>query len=142
MAGDPLRDAFRAELETVRVAASVPWAVRDTLNTADQPDASTGYLELEFPGGSERQYSTGAPGANLHEEIGQVTIRVVAPLRRGRDLAEAYAAAIRTRFRARRFAGAGRTIAILETAPLGDGHDEGGVWAESLGLRYRTFNVG
>lgn len=141
MAGDPLRDAFRAELETVRVAASVPWSVRDTLSTGDQPDAGTGYLELEFPGGSEEPYAR-APAASLYQEVGQVTVRVVAPLRRSRDLAEAYAASIRNGFRSRRFPCGGRTIAILATAPLGDGHDEGGLWAESFGLRYRIFNVG
>ena len=104
MAGDPLRDAFRSRLSTHATAASIPWPIKDTLNTATQPSppiaggasSAAGYLELEFPGGSEAQYTFGAPASNFHREQGQVTIRVVTRLRAGtttRDLAETYAAA-------------------------------------------------
>lgn len=144
MAGDPLRDAFRSELETVRVAASIPWLIKDTLNTNVNPDASAGYLELQFPGGAEAQYTFGAPSNNLHREVGQVTIRVVSP--RGnaanRDLAETYAAAIRSAFRMRRFAVGSRSVRITATAPMGDGEDEGGMWSESIALGYELYNVG
>jgi hypothetical protein len=144
MPGDPLRDAFRAELATVRTAASVTWPIKDTLNTNVNPDASSGYLELEFPGGVEEQYTFGAPSNNLHREIGQVTIRVVAP--RGnvtnRNLAETYAAAIRNAFRMRRFAVGTRSVRITSTAPMGGGEDEGGMWSESLALGYEIYNVG
>ena len=143
MAGDPLRDAFRSELATVRTAASISWAIKDTLNTNINPDASAGYLELEFPGGSEEQYTFGAPSANFHREQGQVTVRVVAP--RGnatnRDLAETYAASIRSAFRMRRFAVGSRSIRITSTAPMGGGEDEGGMWSESVALGYEVYNV-
>jgi hypothetical protein len=91
-----LRNAFRAELDSIisTVAPPIAWVRKDTLNTSEQPDASTGYVDLEFPGGGEEQYTFGAPAANLHREEGQVTVRVVTPLRGGqveRDKAEAYA---------------------------------------------------
>jgi len=153
MAGDPLRDAFRAELATIRTAASIAWPIKDTLNTSEQPNppaagvASTaaGHLELEFPGGSEAQYTFGAPAANFHREQGQVTVNVVTRLRTGttnRDLAETYAAAIRSAFRMRRFAAGSRSIRITAVAPMGGGHDEGGNWVESVALGYEVFNIG
>lgn len=144
MAGDPLRDAFRAELEAVRVATSIPWLVKDTLNTNVNPDAGAGFLSLEFPGGAEGQYTFGAPGSNLHQERGQVTVRVCSP--RGnvanRDLAETYAAAIRSAFRMRRFAVGSRSVRITSVGPMGEGEDEGGMWSESLALGYEIYNVG
>jgi hypothetical protein len=153
MAGDTLRDAFRAELATVRTAASIPWPIKDTVNTATQPNppaagaASTaaGHLELEFPGGAEAQYTFGAPAANLHREQGQVTVNVVTRLRTGttnRDLAETYAEAIRSAFRMRRFAAGSRSIRITATMPMSGGHDEGGLWVESVALGYEIYNVG
>jgi len=153
MAGDTLRDAFRAELATVRAAASILWPIKDTLNTATQPNppaagaaaSVAGHIELEFLGGSEAQYTFGAPAANLHRERGQVTVHVVTRLRTGtanRDLAEAYAAAIRSAFRMRRFAAGSRSIRITAVAPMGGGFDEGGMWSESIGLAYEIYNVG
>jgi hypothetical protein len=155
MAGDPFRDAFRTELAAVVAAASpaIPWTVKDTLNTAEQPappvagggSSSAGYFEIEFTGGSEAQYTFGAPAANLHRERGQVTVRAVTRLRAGttvRDLAETYLAQIRTAFRMRRFAAGARTIRITAVAPMGGGFDEGGMWVESLALAYETYNVG
>lgn len=153
MAGDTLRDAFRAELATIRTAASINWPIKDTLNTSVQPNppvagaASTaaGHLELEFPGGTEEQYTFGAPAANLHREQGQVTVRVVTRIRTGttnRDLAETYAASIRSAFRMRRFAAGARSIRITSTAPMGGGFDEGGMWVESLAVAYEIYNVG
>lgn len=148
MAGDPLRDAFRDELAAIRLAANIPWPIIDTLNTVENPDASTGYIEIEFPGGFEAQSSWGSPGNNLWQENGQVTIRVVTPLgvgEEGRDLAETYGAAIRSRFRKenRRFdvAGTNQGVRIVTTAPMGGGHDEAGLWAESIALEYELHNV-
>lgn len=159
MAGDTQRDAFRTELAAVIAEASpsIAWSVKDTLNTDEMPApaaanaaaADQGYFEIEFIGGSEAQYTTGAPGANLHREHGQVTIRAVSRLRAGktvRDLAETYLRQIRTGFRARRFAaGAGPGAGIIRitgTAPMGGGENEAGLWVESLGLTYETYNVG
>lgn len=154
MAGDPFRDAFRAELVAVlAVATAIPWSVKDVLNTAEQPrppaaDAaanSQGHFEIEFPGASEAQYTFGAPGANLHREQGQVTIRAVTRLRSGttnRDLAESYLATVRDRFRMRRFAAGSRSIRITAVAPMGGGFDEGGMWVESIALGYEIYNVG
>ncbi|MFN4018369.1 MAG: hypothetical protein ACK4JB_23740 [Reyranella sp.] len=106
---------------------------------------ASAYFEIEFTGGSEAQYTFGAPAANLHRERGQVTIRAVTRLRAGttvRDLAETYLAQIRSAFRMRRFAAGARTIRITAVAPMGGGFDEGGMWVESLALAYETYNVG
>jgi hypothetical protein len=142
-----LRNAFRAELDSIISTAAPPiaWVRKDTLNTSGQPDASTGYVDLEFPGGGEEQYTFGAPAANLHREEGQVTVRVVTPLRGGqveRDKAEAYAKQIRAAFRMRRFAAGSRSIRITSTAPIGGGHDEAGMWTEAVALAYEIYNVG
>ena len=153
MAGDPLRDAFRSRLSTHATAASIPWPIKDTLNTATQPSppiaggasSAAGYLELEFPGGSEAQYTFGAPASNFHREQGQVTIRVVTRLRAGtttRDLAETYAAALRALFRMDRFSVGSRSCRITDTAPMGGGEDDAGMWAESIALGYEIYNVG
>ena len=152
MAGDPLRDAFRSELATVlAVAPAITWPIVDVQNTTTQPappaaDAAVqGHFEIEFPGASEGQYTFGAPGANLHREIGQVTIRAVTRLRAGataRDLAESYLATVRSRFRMRRFAVGSLSCRITDTAPMGGGQDEAGMWVESLALGYEIYNVG
>lgn len=154
MAGDPLRDAFRAELATVlAVSPAITWPVKDLLNTTDQPappaadaaSASQGWFEIEFPGAREAQFTFGAPGANFHQEQGQVTIRAVTRLRAGetiRDLAESYLATVRSRFRGRRFAVGSLSCRITDTAPMGGGQDEAGMWVESLALGYEIFNVG
>lgn len=154
MAGDPLRDAFRAELATVlAVSPAIPWPVKDLQNTTEQPapaaadaaSAGQGHFEIEFPGASEAQYTFGAPGSNFHRETGQVTIRAVTRLRAGttvRDLAEGYLATVRSRFRMRRFAVGSLTCRITDSAPMGGGQDEAGMWVESLALGYEIFNVG
>lgn len=154
MAGDPLRDAFRAELAAVlAVSPTIPWTVKDVQNTAEQPappaagvaGSSAGWFEIEFPGGSEQQYTFGAPGLNWHRERGQVTIRAVTRLRAGktiRDLAESYLSTVRSRFRLRRFSAGSLQVRIIATMPMGGGVDEGGQWVESLALEYQMFNVG
>jgi hypothetical protein len=146
MAGDTLRDAFRAKLDAILAAnPSIAWAQIDTLNTGIRPDASTGYFELEFPGGSEQQYTFGAPGANLHREQGQVTLRAVVHRNAGkteRDNAESYIETIRDAFRMARFAAGSRTVRITSTGAMGGGQDEAGMWAESIALSYEVFNTG
>lgn len=144
MSGDPFRDAFRARLEAHVAAAGITLPVVDLDNTAEDPDASTGYVALEFPGAApERQFTFGAPGANFHREVGQVTVRVCVPLGRLRDESQRAAAELRARFRMDRFATSeGRTIQIESTAPMGGGHEEGGLWGEAIALGYLVFNVG
>ena len=155
MAGDPFRDAFRAELATVITAASpaILWTVKDLLNTVEQPApppagataAASGWFEIEFPGGSESQVTFGAPGSNLHREQGQVTIRAVTKLRAGktvRDLAETYMGQVRAGFRMRRFTAGDLEIRVTSTGAMGGGEDEAGQWAESLALAYSVYNRG
>lgn len=154
MAGDPLRDAFRTELDTVLgLAPAIPWTRKDLNNTSEQPappaagvaGSAAGWFEIEFPGGSEEQFTFGAPGSNWHRERGQVTIRAVTRLRAGktiRDLAEGYLATVRSRFRLRRFSVGSQQVRIIATMPMGNGVDEGGQWVESLALEYQLFNVG
>lgn len=143
--GDPFRDAMRNELDAIILAASptITWKQLDTVNTKENPDASTGYIELEFPGGAEDQFTTGAPGNNLFKEDGQITVRVVAPLGRSRNSAELYASQLRAAFRGRRIPlTAGKAIRINAVGAMGGGHTEGGMWAEAIALSYQVFNVG
>lgn len=155
MAGDPLRDAFRTELDTVIAAASpsIAWTRKDLDNTSEQPappaagvaSSAAGWFEIEFPGAAEGQYTFGSPGNNLHRETGQVTIRAVTRLRAGqtvRDLAETYLDRIRRGFRMRRFTSGSLAIRVTSTAPMGDGETEGGQWVVSLALAYSVFNRG
>lgn len=148
MVGDVLRDAFRNELAAI-VAAALPAItrpVKDTLNTTENPDAtSPGFIDIEFPGGSEQQFTFGAPAANLHREQGQVTIRVCTPLGVSvaiRNTAEVEAAQIRSAFRMRRFAAGARSIRITSTAPMGGGIIDAGLWCEAIALGYEIYNVG
>lgn len=144
MAGDTFRDAFRTRLATH--CATVPATTRsplDLINTGEDPDAAApGYIYLEFPGGSEAQYTTGAPGSNLFREQGQVTVKVATPLGSGRDTAEVDAATLRNRFRADRFAAGSQSVKVMAVQPMGGGQDDSGMWVESIGLAYQIFNVG
>lgn len=150
MAGDPLRDAFRTQLAAIRtaLAATYPaiFAIKDLINTVENP-APTEFIDLEFLGGSEAQYTFGAPGSNLFREEGQVTVRVCTKLGAGttkRDLAETYATAIRAAFRSqtyRLFSAGSLTVRITSTAPMGGGFDDGGLWMETVALGYETYNT-
>lgn len=147
MAGDTLRDAFRAELDSIIAAASPPitWTRRDALNTAVAPDASSGYFEIEFGTGNEAQYTFGAPGSNLHREEATVFIHALTPIAASktlRDRAETYLSQIRSAFRARRFSAGSVQVRIDGTAPMGGGETEGGMWTETLALSYESYNVG
>lgn len=144
--GDTLRDDFRNELDTILTGLpAITWSQKDTVNTSQRPDASTGYFDFEFPGGGEAQASFGAPGSNLWDEEGQVTLRAVVRRNAGtteRNKAESYAALLRTAFRGRRFGSGTHKIEIVTTGSMGGGHDEAGMWVETVALGYRIFNVG
>lgn len=155
MAGDTLRDAFRADLDAVILAASpaIPWRRRDLTNTgtaATLPAAnaaadSQGWFEIEFLPSAEAQYTFGAGSYDLHRELGQVTIRVVTRLNAGstvRDLAEVYLGQIRTAYRKRRIGSGIARIFIDRLLPMGDGFNEGGEWVASLAVEWHRFNEG
>jgi hypothetical protein len=143
MAGDSLRDAFRARLQTHVTTAGLTLPVKDLVNTKARPDASASFIALDFPGGTpERQLTFGAPGANFHDETGQVTILVCGKPGHDRDTCEAAAEALRNLFRMDRFAARSRTVRITATAPMGGGEDDGGFWVESVALFYEVINVG
>lgn len=143
--GDPLRMAFRDRLMVWVVDLGIGWPIRDLYNTGDNPDVSEGFVALGFPGGSEDQYTFGAPGLNFWREHGQVTLNVKTRLGAGmvvRNLAESYASGLRARFRNDRFAAGNGTVRIVSTAPMGGGQDEAGLWVEAVALGYETFNIG
>lgn len=138
MAGDPVRDAFRAQL------ALVPgiWTIQRTENPNQQPGIGSRYVTLEWIDSVEEQASWGTPGANLWRVRGWVDIRLVSQRGQGSDAAEAMALAIRNYFRARRFATSeGRDVRIVEISPPGGGEDRG-AWIEALLVQYETFNLG
>lgn len=143
MPGDPLRDAFRALLSTVKTEKSIAWATKDTLNTAENPDAAEPYLELEFDGGREEQATFGAPGGNLHDEDGQVRLNLYMPLGADQAQGEVYGRALRNGFRARQFqTSEGRDVSIEAVTPMEGGETVGGMWLETIVLSYRTTNLG
>lgn len=140
-----VRDAFRAELDSIITAAGIDWLRRDTLNTGENPDAGAGYLDLEFGEGDEEPDTFGSPGANVHIERAVVFVHAYAPAAWGsttRDLAETHLEEIRQQFRARRFNAAGQQIRITGTAAMGGGEIEGGLWAETIALSYETRALG
>lgn len=117
----------------------------DLRNAGENPDVSLGFVALDFPGGSEDQYTFGAPGLNFWREQGQVTLYVKTRLGAGmtmRNLAESYAGVLRARFCNDRFVVGNGTVRIVSTAPIGGGHDEVGLWGEAVALGYETYNVG
>jgi hypothetical protein len=143
MAGDPLRDAFRALLSTVKTEKSIAWATKDTLNTDDNPDAGAPYLELAFDGGGEKQGTFGSPGNNLHDEEGQVRLNIYMPLGAEQAQGEVYARALRNGFRSRQFqTSEGRDVLIDAVTPMGGGETAGGMWVETIVLSYQTTNLG
>lgn len=143
MAGDPFRDAFRAEFQSILNSnPSITWTLRDTLNTRTIPDASVGFFELEFPGGSEEQTSFGVPGSNIFTEYGQVTLRAVTPRGQGTSKAEAFMEIVRPQFRGRRFPLGSQMIRVDAVQPMGGGFTEGGEWAEALAIGYTLQRIG
>lgn len=143
MAGDPLRDAFRTKLAAIVAAASIPWPVQDTLNTGTQPDAAASFIDLEFNGGQETEYTFGAPGSNLWKETGQVMVRLYPARNIGHDLLETYALAIRNALRHARFVmSTGQTVRLDAVSPLGGGFVDAGWWCETIGISYTIYNTG
>lgn len=141
--GDPLRDAFRDKLDAVISAAGITWPVQDTLNTGEQPGAASAFIDIEFHGGQETYFSFGNPGGNTFKETGQVMIRLFPPRNTGHDTAERYGLAIRTGFRAARFAMSnGQSVKITATAPMGGGMVDGAWWCETIAIQYQTFPTG
>jgi hypothetical protein len=143
--GDEFRDACRARLQAHISTAGISWSLLDLLNTGTNPDVSSSFIDIEFPGGNEDQYTFGAPGNNFFDERGQLTIRVTTRLGAGlteRNLAEIYAGRLRNLFRNDRFAAGNTTVRITAAEPMGGGHDEAGLWSESLALRYRRYVIG
>lgn len=142
MAGDPLRDAFRALLETVKGEQSITWSTKDTLNTSENPDVSAPYLELTFDGGSEAQGTFGSPGSNLHDEVGQVSLNVYTALGSDRDLAEVYTRRLRNGFRGRLFTTADSRQVFIDAVSPPSGTPDGGLWVETILISYSTTNLG
>lgn len=143
--GDPLRLAFRERLVVWLADLGISWPIADLRNAGENPDVSLGFVALDFPGGSEDQYTFGAPGLNFWREQGQVTLYVKTRLGAGmtmRNLAESYAGVLRARFCNDRFVVGNGTVRIVSTAPIGGGHDEVGLWGEAVALGYETYNVG
>lgn len=143
MAGDPLRDAFRTELQTIITAASIAWPLKDTLNNATPIDAATSYITLQYGGGIETPAWFAGAGANGWAENGVIYVNLITSAAEGAETAERYADLIRKGFRDRRFATAeSRAVRILSVSPLGGGEDEGIGWRESVAIEYRVHNVG
>jgi hypothetical protein len=145
--GDPFRNAMRDRLGVILTELAIPWPLVDMDNAGNNPDVSASFVCLDFPGGSpEEQYTFGAPGANYWKETGQVSVYLKTRMGAGtttQRVAEGYAAAIRRKFRANRIGmDGGYSIVITATAAMGGGHDEGGLWVESIGLEYRLFTSG
>lgn len=150
MPGDPFRGAWRARLEHHRQARGIAWPIKDLDSTTERPDASRGFLDIEFSGGEpERLGAWGAPGDNYWDENGQVSIDTFCPLGDValRDQADACAATLRTAFRADRFAfdrgdGVLLKVRITATAPLTTGLARAGLRVTSVLLGYHLLNRG
>lgn len=144
-AGDEFRDACRTRLLEHILTAGIAWSFLDLLNTGDDPEVTTPFIDIEFPGGDEAQYTFGAPGSNFYLESGRLTVRVCTGLNAGlsrRNTAEAYAGRLRTLFRNDRFPAGSTTVRIKAAAPLGGGQNEAGLWCEFIDLRYERYVTG
>jgi hypothetical protein len=141
-ASDIVRDAIRAEVQTVLTAAGISWPIKEVSNEYAAADGTTNFIAIEFaPAASERQLTTGQRGNNLWREDGTVHIRLIAPLNAGKSPVEGYASSIRTAFRDRRFTRSdGREILTASGPP--DSFDNGARWIHSVSIAYRTQNRG
>lgn len=148
MAGDPLHDAFLAHLTTEldTCGLTLPWTITDTRNTLDNPDASAPWVDFEIISGGVPQFTTGAPGANLHQETGQITITFNVPLgdEANQDLAGHYANNLLRRFLylGARFTCEGRDVRLHTPVRMGVGEDDGGMWIETMAVSYERYLVG
>lgn len=139
---DVVREAFRAEVQTVLTAAGIAWPIKEVNNEYAAADGSTRFVALEFaPGGVDRQMSTGDRGNNLWDERGTVFVRLVVPINSGKSPVEGYASSVRKAFLDRRFNRSdGREIATMTGPP--DSFDTGARWIHSVAIAYRTQNRG
>lgn len=154
-AGDPLYDAFhlylKAELEECGFV--LPWTVKDTQNTAARPDASVPYVDFEITSAGSPQFTTGAPGYNLHQETGQIIIAWKVPLGgyvgdvNHQQLAGLYSSRLHNRCLStlpdrNRFTCEDRQVRIHTPVRMGTGEDEGGMWVETMAVSYERFPIG
>lgn len=138
MAGDPVKDAFRAQL------ALVPgmWTYKDTENPSPQPNVGSRFVTIEWMDSPERLLAWGAPGTNLYQVDGFLQIHLKSPRGKGSAEAEVMSRAAWTYFRARRFqTSESRDVRIVSVAQLG-GEVDGAMWVESLLVEYETLNLG
>lgn len=149
MSGDPLHVAFAAHLAselTNECGFASPWTVKDTRNTALVPDASAPYVDFEITAQPTDQYTTGAPGSNLHQEQGQIIIAWKVPFGDAANqlLAGTYAAALFNRFLylGTRFTVGSMTCRLFSPVRLGYGEDDGGMWIETMAVSYELFHIG
>ena len=141
--GDPVRDAFRAELEAIMLDAELDYSPSDIVNTDESPEAGGKLIAFEFSGVDEAAASFGSVGANRHEESGQALIRLFAPLGAGHATIEDDARTILNAFRNRRFItreGARVRIGALDV--LGPYENETAMWVETVALGYLVINIG
>lgn len=138
MAGDPVKDAFRAQI------LQVPdiWTYKDTENPSPQPNVGSRFLTIEWMDSPERLMAWGSPGSNLHKVNGFLQIHLNSPRGQGSAVAEVMARAVWTYFRARRFQTSElRDVRIVSVTQLG-GEVDGAMWVESLLIEFETFNLG
>jgi hypothetical protein len=138
MAGDPVKDAFRAQLLLV----SGIWTYKDTENPTPQPDIGARFVTIEWMDSPERLLAWGSPGSNLYKVEGFLQIHLKSPRGQGSAAAEVMARTVWTYFRARRFqTSESRDVRIVDITQLG-GEVDGAQWVESLLVHYETFNLG
>lgn len=158
MAGDPLRDAFRARVATIvgggatwdgAAAASgtyAGWNLVDTLNTTSKIGVKDKAITLRFNPAWEEQATTGAPGANLWREGGDVMIDFYVGLGTGHDAVELVARAMRDALRALAMGGfamtTGQIVRPTGVTPMGGDGADGGYWVETVAVSYKVFNTG
>lgn len=148
MSGDPLHVAFLAHLtsELDECGLALPWKVKDTRNTGLDPDASAPYVDFEITPQPTEQYTTGAPGSNLHQEQGQIILAFKVPFGDSANqvLAGTYADLLLKRFfyLGTRFTCDAREVRLFSPVRLGYGEDDGGMWIETMAVSYERFPVG
>lgn len=148
MAGDPLHAAFFDHLKAQLDECGLPtptWLVLDTRNTRVRPGVRR-YIDFEILPSSNDQYTTGAPGSNLHRETGQITIRFKIPTgdEDGQEEAGRYGDLLMKRFLylGARFDCDGRSVRLISPLRMGFGEDEDGLWVETMAVAYEQFLVG
>jgi len=140
--GDPLEDAFRAKLQAVITAASIPWPLKDTENTGTTAKPSESWIDIAFGTPQEGRMSWGAPGSDFWKETGEVEVGVFTKRNTGHEDLGTYALALRNAFRGAQFGmTTGQTIRITEVTPMQGGKLDGW-WMRSVVLKYKVVNIG